>query len=75
MRRLVVAAMLRVRNVALRSLIVDDDVYFLQAARDLLERQGMVVVGVASTADEALRRAEELRPDVTGSTSRSGSRR
>jgi DNA-binding NarL/FixJ family response regulator len=57
--------MLRLRNVALRSLIVDDDVYFLQAARDLLERQGMVVVGVASTADEALRRAEELRPDVT----------
>jgi CheY-like chemotaxis protein len=50
--------------VALRSLIVDDNAYFLQAARDLLERQGMVVVGVASTGDEAVQRAEELRPDV-----------
>ena len=49
---------------ALRSLIVDDNAHFLQAARDLLERQGMVVVGVASTGDEALQRAEELRPDV-----------
>jgi CheY-like chemotaxis protein len=51
--------------VTLRSLIVDDNAYFLQAARDLLERQGMVVVGVATTGDEALQRAEELRPDVT----------
>jgi len=50
--------------VVLRSLIVDDNAHFLQAARDLLERQGMVVVGVASTADEAVQRAEELRPDV-----------
>jgi CheY-like chemotaxis protein len=50
--------------VALRSLIVDDNAYFLQAASDLLERQGMVVVGVASTGDQALQRAEELRPDV-----------
>lgn len=49
----------------LRSLIVDDDVHFLRAARDLLERQGMVVVGVASTGDEAVQRAKELRPDVT----------
>jgi CheY-like chemotaxis protein len=51
--------------VALRSLIVDDNAYFLQAARDLLERQGMVVVGVAATGEEALQRAAELRPDVT----------
>jgi CheY-like chemotaxis protein len=51
--------------VALRSLIVDDNAHFLQAARDLLESQGMVVVGVASTGEEALQRAEELRPDVT----------
>jgi CheY-like chemotaxis protein len=50
--------------VTLRSLIVDDNAYFLQAARDLLERQGMVVVGVAMSGDEALQRAEELRPDV-----------
>jgi CheY-like chemotaxis protein len=52
-------------NVTLRSLIVDDNAHFLQAARDLLEREGMVVVGVASTGDEAVQRAEELRPDVT----------
>jgi CheY-like chemotaxis protein len=51
--------------VPLRSLIVDDDDSFLQAARDLLERQGVVVVGVASTGDEAVLRAEALRPDVT----------
>jgi DNA-binding NarL/FixJ family response regulator len=51
--------------VTLRSLIVDDNAYFLEAARDLLERQGMVVVGVACTGDEALQRAVELRPDVT----------
>jgi CheY-like chemotaxis protein len=50
--------------VALRSLIVDDNAYFLQAASDLLERQGVVVVGVASTGDQAVQRAEELRPDV-----------
>lgn len=48
----------------LRSLIVDDNLHFLRAASDLLEREGFVVVG-ASTSDEALRRAEELRPDVT----------
>jgi DNA-binding NarL/FixJ family response regulator len=30
-----------------------------------LERQGIVVVGVASTGAEALQRVEDLRPDVT----------
>jgi CheY-like chemotaxis protein len=49
----------------LRCLIVDDSQHFLDAARGLLERQGIVVVGVASTGAEALRRVEELRPDVT----------
>lgn len=34
------------------------------AARQLLNRQGMSVVGLASTGSEALRRADELRPDV-----------
>jgi DNA-binding NarL/FixJ family response regulator len=52
-------------HVSLRTLIVDDNARFLQAARDLLEREGIAVVGVASTSDEALRRAAELRPDVT----------
>jgi CheY-like chemotaxis protein len=49
----------------LRCLIVDDSLRFLDAARGLLEGQGVAVVGVASTAAEALRRVEELRPDVT----------
>ncbi len=49
----------------LRCLIVDDSRHFQDAARALLESEGIVVVGVASTGAEALRRAEELRPDVT----------
>jgi two-component system, NarL family, nitrate/nitrite response regulator NarL len=47
-----------------RCLIVDDSAPFLKAARGLLERQGVGVIGVASTSAEALRRTEELRPDV-----------
>jgi len=50
---------------ALRCLIVDDSPHFLQSAHALLEREGTAVVGVASTGTEALRRAEELQPDVT----------
>jgi CheY-like chemotaxis protein len=49
----------------LRCLIIDDSPRFLDAARGLLERQGVTVVGVASTSAEALQRVEELRPDVT----------
>jgi CheY-like chemotaxis protein len=49
----------------MRCLIVDDSADFVDAARGLLERQGMTVVGVASTSAEALRCFEELRPDVT----------
>jgi CheY-like chemotaxis protein len=49
---------------ALRCLIVDDNTGFLRSARLLLEREGITVVAVASTGDEALRQAEELRPDV-----------
>jgi len=48
----------------LRCLIVDDSSRFLEAARAFLEREGIAVVGVASTSAEALRRAEELKPDV-----------
>jgi CheY-like chemotaxis protein len=48
-----------------RLLIVDDNAHFLAAARGLLEREGMTVVGVASTGADALRLAAELRPDVT----------
>jgi DNA-binding NarL/FixJ family response regulator len=49
----------------LRCLIVDDSRRFLDAARGLLESQGMAVIGVASTSADALRQVEELRPDVT----------
>jgi CheY-like chemotaxis protein len=50
--------------VALRALIVDDSVHFLAAARELLEREGITVVGVASTGDDGVRLAQDLRPDV-----------
>jgi DNA-binding NarL/FixJ family response regulator len=49
----------------LRCLIVDDSAGFLQAARAFLEQEGITVVGVASSGEEAVRRAGELRPDVT----------
>jgi DNA-binding NarL/FixJ family response regulator len=52
-------------GVMLRCLIVDDSLRFLDAARALLERQGVEVVGVASTSAEALQKAAALRPDVT----------
>ena len=48
----------------LSCLIVDDSPTFLEAAAGLLEREGVAVLGVASTADQAVRRAHELRPDV-----------
>jgi DNA-binding NarL/FixJ family response regulator len=48
----------------LRALIVDDNVPFLEAARVLLEREGVDVVGMASTTAETLRLAVQLRPDV-----------
>jgi DNA-binding NarL/FixJ family response regulator len=48
----------------LRVLIVDDNLHFLSAARDLLGRQGLIVVGVASSSIEALRLATEMKPDI-----------
>lgn len=44
---------------------MDDNRHFLAAARGLLEREGLVVVGAASTCADALRCVDELRPDVT----------
>jgi len=46
-----------------RLVIVDDNAQFLTAARDLLERQGLEVLAVASTGDDATRLTGELRPD------------
>lgn len=54
-----------VTAVAVRCLLVDDNPGFLQAARALLEQEGLQVVGIASTCEEAIRSAADLRPDVT----------
>ena len=62
MNRPVTAAILTA--VALRCLIVDDNDAFREGARDLLERQGLAVVGVAANIEQALQRASELQPDV-----------
>jgi len=49
----------------MRCLIVDDSAAFVDAARGLLECEGLSVIGVASTGADALRLFEEVRPDVT----------
>jgi DNA-binding NarL/FixJ family response regulator len=52
-------------DMSFRCLIVDDSAVFVRAARSLLEREGVAVVGVASTGAEALRQSAELHPEVT----------
>jgi DNA-binding NarL/FixJ family response regulator len=47
-----------------RCLIVDDNQVYLSEARDLLQRQGMSVVGVASNGGDALAIAASDRPDL-----------
>ena len=49
---------------AVRCLIVDDDDGFLDVARDLLEREQINVVGVASNSAGAIRLMAAARPDV-----------
>jgi two-component system nitrate/nitrite response regulator NarL len=48
----------------LRCLIVDDSAEFAASVSRLLGSQGLDVVGSAVSADEALRLAERLAPDV-----------
>jgi CheY-like chemotaxis protein len=48
----------------LRCVIVDDNPEVLRTASHLLESQGVTVVGIAETSDEAVSRVEELQPDV-----------
>jgi CheY-like chemotaxis protein len=48
----------------LRCLLVDDNDAFLETASVLLEREGLAVVGLASSTAEALRQARALRPDL-----------
>ena len=45
-------------------MIVDDSPAVLRAASELLERQGILVVGVAATGVQAVRLIDELEPDV-----------
>ena len=52
-------------EVSLRCLIVDDNALFLEGAADLLRREGLDVVGVASNSARAIQLVSELRPDVT----------
>lgn len=47
-----------------RCLIVDDNHDFLRAASELLEQEGIGVVGVAATGAQAYRACCELKPDV-----------
>lgn len=51
-------------GMAIRCLIVDDSPGFAQTARELLEDEGIDVVGVAAGGEEAVRLARELRPDL-----------
>jgi DNA-binding NarL/FixJ family response regulator len=50
--------------VPLSCLIVDDSEEFQASVSRLLSAQGMTIVGCASSAAQALRMAESLRPDV-----------
>ncbi len=54
----------QVRIDDLRVLLVDDHDLFRTGLRNLLEEEGVVVVGEAGTGNEALRMVEELAPDV-----------
>ena len=49
---------------SLRCLIVDDSPRFGEEARNLLEHEGVSVVGIAGSGDEAVRLAEALHPDL-----------
>jgi CheY-like chemotaxis protein len=49
---------------AISVLVVDDNESFLEASCALLSREGLEVVGVASTSEQALTRVEGRRPDV-----------
>jgi DNA-binding NarL/FixJ family response regulator len=48
----------------LRCVLVDDNEAFLETARLLLEREGLAIVGMASTIAGALRQVRALRPDL-----------
>ena len=47
-----------------RCLIVDDNAKFLEAAQFLLDQEGLVIVGVATSGAEAVMQAQQLQPDL-----------
>jgi DNA-binding NarL/FixJ family response regulator len=49
----------------MRCLIVDDNEPFLREARELLEREGIDVIGIARTGADAVQKIAELQPEVT----------
>lgn len=49
---------------SLRCLIVDDNSRFGEEARGVLEHDGISVVGIAASGDEAVRLSNALRPDL-----------
>ena len=51
-------------RMAIRCLIVDDSPWFAAEAGNLLEEEGIRVLGVATGGDEAVRLARVLRPDL-----------
>lgn len=53
-----------VLDVMLRCLIVDDNPRFGEEARSLLEQEGVSVVAVAASGEEAFQIREELVPDI-----------
>jgi CheY-like chemotaxis protein len=51
-------------RMTIRCLIVDDSARFAQAAAELLEEEGVDVLGVATGGEEAVRLARDLHPDL-----------
>jgi DNA-binding NarL/FixJ family response regulator len=54
----------RCHTYLVRCLLVDDNSAFVETARLLLAREGVIVAGSASSIAEALRQVSALRPDV-----------
>jgi DNA-binding NarL/FixJ family response regulator len=52
------------QGVMLKVVIVDDNRHFLNAARDVLQQEGVAVVGIAGTSAKARQLVAFLRPDL-----------
>jgi CheY-like chemotaxis protein len=49
---------------AIRCLIVDDNLRFAQTAQEILQEEGIDVLAIAAGGQDAVRLARELRPDL-----------